>query len=138
MEIGKCDVCGKLAAALHVCRLCERRVCEEHFKPQEGICSSCYSRSNLATRDTEEALTASVPFKLFLLGFSLMFVGMIVLFVAAALQGEGTASGALVIFVGPIPVILAAGPHASLALLIAFILTIIGFAVFFWLRKIRV
>jgi uncharacterized membrane protein len=76
-------------------------------------------------------------FKLFFLGFFLMFVGVIVLIVAAALQGGASASGTLVIFIGPVPIILGAGSNASLALLFAVILTIVGFVVFFWLRKTR-
>jgi len=137
VQIEKCDICGKLTAALHVCRLCKRRVCEEHFKPQEGMCSQCYGRLSLATQATEENLMSDTLFKLFFLGFFLMFAGMVVLIVAAALQANTSASGALVVFIGPIPLILGAGPHASLALLLAAILTIVGFVVFFWLRKTR-
>jgi len=135
MQMDKCDICGKLTAALHVCRLCKRRVCEEHFKPQDGLCSLCHSRLSLATQATEETLMSANAFKLFFLGFFLMFVGIVVLIVAAALQGDASASGALIIFIGPIPIVLGAGPHAFLALLFAVILTIVGFVVFFWLRK---
>jgi len=135
MQIDKCDICSKLTAALQVCRLCKRRVCEEHFKLQEGICSLCYNRLSKATQATEETLTSTTLFKLFFLGFLLMFAGIVVLIVTAVLQGDISASGAEVIFIGPIPIVLGTGPHASLALLLAVILTIIGFVVFFWLRK---
>jgi len=135
MQMENCDICGKLTAALHVCRLCKRRVCEEHFKPQDGLCSLCYKRLSMATQATEEALMSATLFKLFFLGFFLTFAGVVVLIVAAALQGGANASGALVIFIGPFPIILGAGPHASLALLLAVILTIVGFVMFFWLRK---
>jgi len=57
------------------------------------------------------------------------------LFVAAVLQGDLSASFASVIFIGPIPIVFGAGPNVSLALLLAVILTIVGFVVFFWLRK---
>jgi len=89
----------------------------------------------LTTQATEETLMPATLFKLFLVGFFLMFAGVVVLIVATALQGGAGASGGLVIFIGPIPIILGAGPHASLALLLAVILTIVGFVVFFWLRK---
>jgi uncharacterized membrane protein len=89
----------------------------------------------LATQATEETLMSALPFKLFFLGFFLMFAGIVILIVAAAFQGGASASGGLVIFIGPVPIILGAGPHASLALLLAVILTIVGFGVFFWLRK---
>jgi len=138
LQIEKCDICGKLTAALHVCRLCKRRVCIEHFKPQEGICSHCHSRLSQATQSTEENLMSATPLKLFFLGFFLMLAGVIILFVAAALQEDASVSFVSVIFIGPIPIILGAGPQASLALLFAVILTIVGFVVFFWLRKTRV
>jgi len=73
--------------------------------------------------------------KLFFLGFFLMFVGVVVLIVAAALQGDAGVSGVLVVFIGPIPIILGAGPYALLAILLALVLTIVGFIVFFWLRR---
>jgi len=75
------------------------------------------------------------PMGLFLMGFFIMFLGMIILFVAALLQGERGISGAAIIYIGPIPILIGAGPHASIALLFAVIMTIVGFIVFFWLRK---
>jgi len=83
----------------------------------------------------EEDFVWAVPLRLFLVGFFLMFLGAVVLIVAAALQGDMSASGGFVIFIGPFPIILGAGPHVSLALLLAVILTIVSFVVFFWLRK---
>jgi len=67
-----------------------------------------------------------------------MLAGIVVLIVAAALEGGVSASFASVVFIGPIPIILAVGPHATLALLFAVVLTVVGFVVFFWLRKTRV
>lgn len=135
MHIEKCDMCGKLAAALQTCRLCKHRVCEEHFKHQEGICSRCYSRLSLATQGTEETLLFATSFKLFILGFLLVFVGVIVLVVAAWLGGDTSVSGGVIFIVGFIPIIVGAGPYAFFAVLIAAILTIIAFAVFLWMRK---
>lgn len=64
-----------------------------------------------------------------------MFVGIVVLIVAATLQGGTSVSVGAVVFIGPIPIVLGAGPYAFFALLFAVILTIVGFIVFFWLRK---
>lgn len=64
-----------------------------------------------------------------------MFAGVVVLIAAAALQRNTSVSGGLIVFIGPIPIVLGAGPNASLALVLAVILTIVGFVVFFWLRK---
>jgi len=135
MQIEKCDVCGKLTAALSVCRLCKRRVCEEHFKHKEGVCSLCHSRLSETTQATEETLMSSILFKLFLFGFLLMSVGVVVLVVAALLRGDTTVSAGLIIIVGFIPIVLGAGPYAFFAILLAAVLTIIAFVVFFWMRK---
>jgi len=64
-----------------------------------------------------------------------MFVGVVVLVVAAWLGGDTSVSGVVIFIVGFIPIIVGAGPHAFFALLIAAILTIIAFAVFLWMRK---
>jgi uncharacterized membrane protein len=73
--------------------------------------------------------------KLFLLGFMLTFIGFIVIVVAALLSGDADVSGGAIIFVGPIPIILGAGTNAFLAIVLAAVLTVIGFIVFFWMRK---
>jgi len=135
MQIEQCDICGKLTAALYACRLCKRRVCEEHFKPQEGLCSLCHRHLSQSTQVTEETLVSATPFNLFLLGFFLMFAGVVVLIVATVLQGNANVNGGLIIFIGPIPIILGAGPHAFLTILLAIVLTIVGFIVFFWMRR---
>ncbi len=78
---------------------------------------------------------ASLPMKLLLVGFFLIFVGVVVLLASALLGGDASVSGGAIIFVGPIPIILGSGPDAFLAIMLAAVLTIIGFVVFFWLRR---
>jgi uncharacterized membrane protein len=85
--------------------------------------------------ESSEASVWTLPIKLFFVGFFLAFIGFIVLIVATALQGNSSVSGGIVIFIGPIPIILGAGPHAVFAILLAGILTIIGLLMFFLLRK---
>ncbi len=34
-----CYICGKRAK--HVCRLCGRYVCDEHYVPELGVCTNC-------------------------------------------------------------------------------------------------
>jgi uncharacterized protein (TIGR00304 family) len=68
-------------------------------------------------------------------GVILMFAGIIILIAASTLQRNMEISGGGIVFIGPIPVIWGAGPNAFLAIFLAAILTIIGFLVFFWLRK---
>jgi len=84
----------------------------------------------------ERERVSTFPFKLFLLGFLLVFVGVIVLIAAAVLQGDqANISGVVAVFVGPVPIILAAGPYAPFLVVLAVILTIIGFVVFFLMRR---
>ena len=83
----------------------------------------------------EQELVSSLPMKLFLFGFLLMFAGVVVIMVSALLGGDANVSGGAIIFVGPIPIILGAGSDAFLAIILAAVLTIIGFIVFFWMRK---
>ena len=135
MQVEKCAICGRLTAALQTCRLCKRRVCEEHFKHQDGVCSQCFSRLGLATQAAGESLVSAVPFKLLLLGFFLMLVGVIVLVVAALLGGDANVSGGVVLIVGFVPIVLGAGPYAFLTILLAAVLTVIAFVVFVWMRK---
>jgi len=68
-------------------------------------------------------------------GFLLMFVGIVVLIVASVLQGGSSFSVGSVVYIGPIPIILGAGPYSFFAIVLAVVLTIIGFVVFFWMRK---
>jgi len=87
------------------------------------------------TETEEHEATSKLPLNMFLIGLLLMFAGVIVLVVSALLGGNGTVSGGAIIFVGPIPIVLGAGPHAFLAVVLAAVLTVIGFAVFFWMRR---
>ena len=87
------------------------------------------------SEETSEAQVWTTPMKLFFVGFLLTFIGFIVLIISTVLQENSSASGGLIIFVGPIPIILGSGPYAVFAILLAVILTIIGFIMFFVLRK---
>jgi len=91
-------------------------------------------RSVALVGDEDQGAT-SLQLKLFLLGFLLMFAGIIVLVIAALLRDGTSISGGLIIIVGFIPIVLGVGPHAFLAVLVATILTIIAFVVFLCLRK---
>ncbi len=51
------------------------------------------------------------------------------------LGGDAGVSGGAIIFVGPIPIVLGAGPYSLFAVVVAAVLTVIGFAVFFWMRR---
>ncbi len=83
----------------------------------------------------EQESTSILPLKLFLLGFFLIFAGLIVLVASALLGDDATVSGGAIIFVGPIPIILGAGPYGFSAVVLAAVLTLIGFVVFVWMKR---
>lgn len=72
--------------------------------------------------------------KVFLVGFSLIFVGVIVMMIAALIHGFAGSAG-LIVFVGPIPIILGIGEYSLLAVVLAIIFTILTIAFFIVLRK---
>jgi len=80
-----------------------------------------------------EVFPWSTPFKLFLLSFLLVLLGTIFITIASVLPA--TISIGVVVFLGPIPIIVGAGPHLVWIILLAFALTILGIVVFFALRK---
>ena len=67
--------------------------------------------------------------RVFLLGFLLIFAGMVVLILNALINGLPDGVG-LIIFIGPIPFIISAGEYALLAVALAVILTILGIILF--------
>jgi len=85
-------------------------------------------------QEAQEA-TSTLPLKLFLLGFLLVFVGVIVLVVAALLGGDSSVSGGAIVIVWFIPIVVGAGPHAFFAILLAVILAVLAFVVFVWMRR---
>ncbi|MEM3578316.1 MAG: DUF131 domain-containing protein [Candidatus Bathyarchaeia archaeon] len=72
---------------------------------------------------------------LFIIGFVMIFVGVIILMVAAAVYGGGTASFGGIIFIGPIPIVFGAGPEAMLMVMVAIILAVLSIIMFFIFRR---
>jgi uncharacterized membrane protein len=73
---------------------------------------------------------------LFVIGFSILFVGMIFLMVAMVLNGfDGSKSFGAVIFVGPFPIVIGAGPNAMLMILVAIVLAVLSIIVFLLTRR---
>lgn len=135
MQVGACEVCGKRSAR-YVCQECGRKVCEVCLEPRTWVCSDCYSRLKPgAPAPTVEAFTWSTPFKLFLLGFLIIFVGVIVMMIAAVFLG---ASAGAMIWILPFPpVIVGVGPHlySIWMAILAVAVVVLGVVVFFALRK---
>jgi len=87
----------------------------------------------------EEGITASSRLFLFLLlGFALVVVGIAVILIATVLYGGGSASAGAVIFIGPFPIVIGAGPDVTWIVLLSIILAVLSIVVFLVLnRKIR-
>jgi len=120
-----CEVCGKRAAR-YVCQECGHEVCEICFEPSAWVCSSCYERLG---KGAPRIFPWSIPVKLFLLGFLLIFIGMVLMAIVAVFSGASNFGA--VIFIGPIPITLGAGPQSFLAIVLAVALTILGVILFF-------
>jgi len=87
----------------------------------------------------EQQITASSRFFLLLiLGFVLVFVGIAAILIATVLYGGGLANVGAVIFIGPFPIVIGAGPDVTWIVLFSIILAVLSIAVLLVMnRKIR-
>jgi uncharacterized membrane protein len=90
--------------------------------------------------ETEEnASCEAVKFKnffvLFILGFFIFFIGVIILMAAAMIYGGGSANFGAVIFIGPFPIVIGAGPEATLMVFFGIILAVLSVVMFVIMRR---
>jgi uncharacterized membrane protein len=84
----------------------------------------------------EEGITVSSRLFLFLiLGFALVVVGIIVILIATVLCGGGSASAGAVIFIGPFPIVIGAGPDVTWIVLFSIILVVLSVVVFLVMNR---
>lgn len=76
----------------------------------------------------------SIGFKLFLAGFLLVFVG-VVLLAASSFLSQSNASSSIIILIGPIPIIIGSGPDALLAIFLAGLLLVVSLVLFVFMRR---
>ena len=131
MRVRTCEICGKRVSR-YVCQECGREVCQFCLEPNTWVCLDCYHSLKQET-PILEVFPWSTTFKLFLLSFLLILIGTIFTLIASVLPG--TFSIGAIIFLGPIPIILGAGPHLIWVIILAFALTILGIVAFITLRK---
>ena len=72
---------------------------------------------------------------LFVAGFFLTLIGIIILIVAAIFYGGGSANFVALIFIGPIPIVIGAGPQAGWMVLFAIILAVLSIIMFLLMRR---
>ena len=90
--------------------------------------------------DTGEAVEDGVTvsnglFLLLISGFVLVFVGIAVIVIASVLYGGGSVSGGVVIFIGPFPIVIGAGPDVSVIILVSVILAVLSVVVFLVMNR---
>jgi uncharacterized membrane protein len=73
-------------------------------------------------------------FTLFVIGFSLFFIGAMILMIAA-LFSDGSASFGAIIFIGPFPIVVGVGPEATWMILFAVVLAVLTVLMFFIMRR---
>ena len=71
----------------------------------------------------------------FILGFLTMFVGLILVTIAAIVSQRGSTSIGGIIFIGPIPVVFGFGPGAQWLILFAIILAVLSVIMFLSLHR---
>jgi len=72
---------------------------------------------------------------LFVIGFFIIFVGIVILMVAAVLYGKGSVNFGAIIFIGPVPIVVGAGPEATWMVLFAIILAVLSIIMFLIIRR---
>jgi uncharacterized membrane protein len=92
------------------------------------------SREKFSNRTNDESMAFPKFLVLFIIGFFIVFIGVIILMVAAVLS-NGSANFGAFIFIGPFPIVVGAGPEASWMVLFAIILAVLSIIMFLILRK---
>jgi len=69
------------------------------------------------------------------IGFLMVFAGIITLTIALLLSGNGTINFGGIIFIGPIPIVIGAGPEAVWMILIAIVLAMLSIVMFLVMNR---
>ena len=93
------------------------------------------AKDNSGEAVDEGVAVSSRLFLLLISGFVLVFVGIAVIVVASALYSGGSVSGGVVIFIGPFPIVVGAGPDVSLIILVSVILAVLSVVVFLVMNR---
>jgi len=75
------------------------------------------------------------PLMLLFLGFFIALLGIVILTITALLTSGSSTSFGIVIFIGPIPIVVGAGPEAQWLILFAIILAVLSIIMFIAMRK---
>ena len=139
MPARDCEVCLR-KNAMYVCRECGREICDSCFYVSGWLCTECYERTAAKYPESrvgrfEEVEAVPLAFKLFMIGFFVIFVGIMLIMVASFLSPESNVSGGGIFLIGPIPIVFGYGQYSSWTIAFAVILTIVAVVFFFLSRK---
>lgn len=125
MSSGRCESCG-VGTARYICQECGRGICELCIEPDTWLCPDCYRKRyrELKAEPKEEGFRVPLYIKMLFGGLVLVFIGLIVLALAALLSGSPS-SFAFVLMIPPIPIIFGSGEHTLPLLLLTITLAII-------------
>jgi uncharacterized membrane protein len=84
--------------------------------------------------EDEGSNVSSKLLALLFLGFAIVIIGIIIITIGAAL-GNGSASVGGVIFIGPFPIVLGAGPDAAWLIVISIVLAVVSIILFMLFRR---
>jgi uncharacterized membrane protein len=90
---------------------------------------------DLMQRVEDSVVVSSRLFLLLISGFALVFVGIMVILVASVFYGGGSVSGGVVIFIGPFPIVVGAGPDVSVIILVSVILAVLSVVMFLAMNR---
>jgi len=94
------------------------------------------SAENNSGEAVEDGVTVSSRlFLLLISGFVLVFVGIAVIVIASVVYGGGSVSGGVVIFIGPFPIVIGAGPDVSVIILVSVILAVLSVVAFLVMNR---
>jgi uncharacterized membrane protein len=85
--------------------------------------------------ENDENTMSPKSLTLFIVGFFISMIGIIVLIVATMLYGEDSANFDALIFIGPIPIVIGSGPQAVWMILFAIILAVLSIIMFLVMRR---
>jgi len=140
MPARDCEVCLRKNAR-YVCRECGREICDNCFYVPGWLCTECYERTAAKHPESrvgrfEEVEGVPLAFKVFMIGFFVIFVGIMLIMVASLLSPESNVSGGGIFLIGPIPIVFGYGQYSFWTIAFAVILTIVAVVFFFlsWKR----
>ncbi len=90
-----------------------------------------FENSEQPNGQSDGVTVSSRLFGFLMLGFALVFIGIIVLVASAVLGGGTSGSVGGVVFIGPIPIVFGAGPDSNWLIIISIIIAVIMFGLFF-------